>query len=118
MLVLPLILIFSRCAVNQDSAVVGNTNGYSTQMQSGLVENKDSRQPSGSPVQLQERYESTEEPVFYANNVLAVSYTHLRAHETVLDLVCRLLLEKKKKIHHSQRNKIISINIRLNTRSA
>ena len=27
----------------------------------------------------------------------AVSYTHLRAHETVLDLVCRLLLETKKK---------------------
>ena len=25
-----------------------------------------------------------------------VSYTHLRAHETVLDLVCRLLIEKKK----------------------
>src|SRR5665811_233 len=25
----------------------------------------------------------------------AVSYTHLRAHETVLALVCRLLLEKK-----------------------
>ena len=29
------------------------------------------------------------------NLKLAVSYTHLRAHETVLDLVCRLLLEKK-----------------------
>ena len=28
---------------------------------------------------------------------IPVSYTHLRAHETVLDLVCRLLLEKKKK---------------------
>ena len=27
--------------------------------------------------------------------LMAVSYTHLRAHETVLDLVCRLLLEKK-----------------------
>ena len=26
-----------------------------------------------------------------------VSYTHLRAHETVLDLVCRLLLEKTTK---------------------
>src|SRR5665811_1235114 len=25
---------------------------------------------------------------------ISVSYTHLRAHETVLDLVCRLLLEK------------------------
>ena len=29
----------------------------------------------------------------------AVSYTHLRAHETVLDIVCRLLLEKKNKSH-------------------
>ena len=28
--------------------------------------------------------------------LITVSYTHLRAHETVLDLVCRLLLEKKK----------------------
>ena len=31
------------------------------------------------------------------NGVIAVSYTHLRAHETSLHLVCRLLLEKKKK---------------------
>ena len=30
----------------------------------------------------------------------AVSYTHLRAHETVLDLVCRLLLEKKNRHRH------------------
>src|SRR5664280_3034390 len=34
-----------------------------------------------------------------------VSYTHLRAHETVLDLVCRLLLEKKKK-HKTTSKKI------------
>ena len=27
---------------------------------------------------------------------VSVSYTHLRAHETRHDLVCRLLLEKKK----------------------
>ena len=33
------------------------------------------------------KYKTLEKPV---------SYTHLRAHETVLDLVCRLLLEKKK----------------------
>ena len=31
---------------------------------------------------------------------MPVSYTHLRAHETVLDLVCRLLLEKKNKINN------------------
>ena len=31
------------------------------------------------------------------NAFTPVSYTHLRAHETREDLVCRLLLEKKKK---------------------
>ena len=30
------------------------------------------------------------------SGIIAVSYTHLRAHETEADLVCRLLLEKKK----------------------
>ena len=33
---------------------------------------------------------------FDLDYIRTVSYTHLRAHETVLDLVCRLLLEKKK----------------------
>src|SRR5450756_2252718 len=32
----------------------------------------------------------------YGDVIGAVSYTHLRAHETRHDLVCRLLLEKKK----------------------
>ena len=32
---------------------------------------------------------------------IPVSYTHLRAHETVLDLVCRLLLEKKQDLLHN-----------------
>ena len=31
----------------------------------------------------------------FIRRIFPVSYTHLRAHETVLDLVCRLLLEKK-----------------------
>ena len=40
-------------------------------------------------------------PIFVASphwfyGVMAVSYTHLRAHETDSYLVCRLLLEKKK----------------------
>ena len=39
-------------------------------------------------------------------NPIAVSYTHLRAHETPEHLVCRLLLEKKKKRTH----KISKIN--------
>ena len=43
--------------------------------------------PDATPAELDE--------VLRAANADAVSYTHLRAHETVLDLVCRLLLEKK-----------------------
>src|SRR5665648_1248355 len=35
--------------------------------------------------------------ILYFIFIAAVSYTHLRAHETRHDLVCRLLLEKKKK---------------------
>ena len=35
-------------------------------------------------------------PFLDAMNITPVSYTHLRAHETGRNLVCRLLLEKKK----------------------
>src|SRR5665648_1183691 len=35
-------------------------------------------------------------PNLRQHGIYAVSYTHLRAHETRHDLVCRLLLEKKK----------------------
>ena len=35
--------------------------------------------------------------IFVSVDITAVSYTHLRAHETGRNLVCRLLLEKKKK---------------------
>ena len=37
---------------------------------------------------------------------ITVSYTHLRAHETVLDLVCRLSLETKKKKYNTARHTI------------
>ena len=35
--------------------------------------------------------------------IVAVSYTHLRAHETVLDLVCRLLLDTQISIGHTDK---------------
>ena len=37
-------------------------------------------------------------------NLIPVSYTHLRAHETGRNLVCRLLLEKKKKTQTKNNN--------------
>ena len=47
-------------------------------------------------------YSKLDELLDIAKSTLAVSYTHLRAHETVLDLVCRLLLKTKK---HKQKKK-------------
>ena len=43
--------------------------------------------------------------IYGAAGIITVSYTHLRAHETVLDLVCRLLLEKKKKTKKKKNKK-------------
>ena len=53
------------------------------------------RPTAGIAVDGQQRIELLLEFV----DLAPVSYTHLRAHETVLDLVCRLLLEKKKHTH-------------------
>ena len=39
----------------------------------------------------------TAAPTAATLKVIHVSYTHLRAHETVLDIVCRPLLEKNNK---------------------
>src|SRR5660397_259944 len=40
-----------------------------------------------------------------AITIETVSYTHLRAHETKANLVCRLLLEKKKKNRTNNKHK-------------
>ena len=51
-----------------------------------------------SPVwwfRLTPKMETFFDEVFTPGFAYAVSYTHLRAHETEADLVCRLLLEKK-----------------------
>ena len=41
----------------------------------------------------------------HLRTIEAVSYTHLRAHETVLEIVCRLLLENKKKKKNKKQKK-------------
>ena len=48
----------------------------------------------GDPAAMEEIVKRYSNKVYnLAYNLTPVSYTHLRAHETVLDLVCRLLLE-------------------------
>ena len=50
----------------------------------------------GGGVKLAKSIDEVREKANDIIGMMSVSYTHLRAHETVLDLVCRLLLEKKK----------------------
>ena len=52
------------------------------------------------------------ENITTAEIMIPVSYTHLRAHETVLDLVCRLLLAKKKIHKKKKREKKYKYNKR------
>ena len=47
-----------------------------------------------------EGFEEVFGKLYELSKTAPVSYTPLRAHETVLDLVCRLLLEKKKPPQH------------------
>ena len=48
-------------------------------------------------IHLRQNPPNLNEASFAIDALSAVSYTHLRAHETRSNLVCRLLLEKKKK---------------------
>src|SRR5450756_3089183 len=58
----------------------------------------DERPPAGTPVYVSLQHEGLHRVASgHPADVVPVSYTHLRAHETRHDLVCRLLLEKKKK---------------------
>ena len=51
-----------------------------------------------TPAEMLEAYKYGVDIIkLFPGSLTAVSYTHLRAHETSLHLVCRLLLEKKKK---------------------
>ena len=63
-----------------------------------IVSNKG---PLGQYAKVAEGYfafPKLEGPISNRMGFNAVSYTHLRAHETGRNLVCRLLLEKKKKL--------------------
>ena len=56
--------------------------------------------PDMGHVAILDRFKQIEPKILIAQDgYISVSYTHLRAHETVLDLVCRLLLEKKNTIN-------------------
>ena len=55
---------------------------------------REEKQASGIGVEYDDNHKALTE--IHERVLKPVSYTHLRAHETREDLVCRLLLEKKK----------------------
>jgi len=93
LLVLPLILLFSRCTVNQDSVVLVNTNGCSSLTQTSPAENHNSRQPSGFSLELMENYSAIEEPVYFAEAVLANEIN--RKSQTINLIVPALIKDEK-----------------------
>ena len=46
------------------------------------------------------------------NTLYPVSYTHLRAHETLMNLVCRLLLEKKRRRYRVRVSTVVVGSVR------
>src|SRR5665811_1326600 len=78
-------------------AMVGNPRGRKVFLTAARRINVWSRSASNRLVEDGSRTTSLKSPSTafcpsFAKSSTAVSYTHLRAHETVLDLVCRLLL--------------------------
>ena len=66
---------------------------------SDVYKRQDKREVAKQQAAIQQQVDlrvKQEREAIKAKALKAVSYTHLRAHETVLDIVCRLLLEKKK----------------------
>ena len=61
-----------------------------------LVGNPCLEELKGHWVDLPGAQKEVESIALILNTIPPVSYTHLRAHETRSNLVCRLLLEKKK----------------------
>src|SRR5665648_1247154 len=99
----PLIWSFLTCLnvfLRGPSPSLGPTTEYDDKMTGGLANTtvwfpiRFKSMPYSSPFQNSEFFS-----VCYCKVHTPVSYTHLRAHETRHDLVCRLLLEKKKHIN-------------------
>ena len=78
------------------SAGTGGFSDFFESLFGGAGQRRSSTNPAAGAGRGQSR-------VRRGQDIEPVSYTHLRAHETVLDLVCRLLLEKKKQHHKDQR---------------
>ena len=97
-----------RSTLDRSSAA---SDVYKRQDVDGLINACDAGREGELIFRLISQYAKAKQPV---RRLWPVSYTHLRAHETVLDLVCRLLLEKKKKkicLLYTSPYKIILITI-------
>src|SRR5680860_589583 len=69
-------------------------------LEAGLRPDRQHRKCAALVGDVMKKYHPHGDQAIY--DALAVSYTHLRAHETDSYLVCRLLLEKKKKTKQNQ----------------
>ena len=81
----------AACALDEPASLVWTANLAALELHTHMAKGRDLDAPTMLVLDL-----DPGPGVDLAGCCEAVSYTHLRAHETVLDLVCRLLLEKQK----------------------
>eukprot|EP00831_Metopus_contortus_P062657 TRINITY_DN54851_c0_g1_i1.p1 TRINITY_DN54851_c0_g1~~TRINITY_DN54851_c0_g1_i1.p1 ORF type:complete len:106 (+),score=24.20 TRINITY_DN54851_c0_g1_i1:172-489(+) len=79
----------------RDEQILSNTIYEMGSMIYSILQSKTSK-PSTAALHLLNKTDDEAAVSFLQQQIKPVSYTHLRAHETSLHLVCRLLLEKKK----------------------
>ena len=101
-------LSFPEITIDEDATVLVRIDSVNGIIDDHMTNNDVSVQFMSTPsttenrLRLELKTNSLPDGVYWqitnSDSTVPVSYTHLRAHETVLDLVCRLLLEKKKNI--------------------
>ncbi len=75
----------------KDAEIISRSGAWAKEARQSASERAQSQ---GLPKRRDEYWKYTRPAVFVAGSVV-VSFTHLRAHETRHDFVCRLLLDKK-----------------------
>ena len=96
--ILGLSLVLAGCGINSAQTDVTPKDTTEQLAKAETSEEIENFTTQTTEIQTEPETETQVEPVVQKVTITAaVSYTHLRAHETSQDLVCRLLLEKKKK---------------------
>ena len=90
-----LMMLIGGCGIKNDIQSINIRSILD--MKDKILENMETKAKNSNKTNKEVEVNDEDNDASEPDSLEPVSYTHLRAHETVLDLVCRLLLEKKNK---------------------